>query len=222
MSKCRDDLVSITRFVTWNLDDRSSGALRRSLPDQTDLVAIYQVAVQANTEGNTGKRVKENPSSAAAHEAALSEASRKGALVANDERDYHNLLQLMEEALCSRDANRTTLVVSGLVQHIVSQWREMFGRGVATKFNCYFMLPFVEDFHKFMRRELQKVYQGEGDNLCEVFDLVAARRALEVHRQELSNECMANKRLQDKFASLAKRMREKDSPTVFNSRRLDS
>ena len=53
------------------------------------------------------------------------------------ERDYCNLLQLMEEAACSRDANRTNLVVGGLVQHIVAQWRETFGRSITTKVNWY-------------------------------------------------------------------------------------
>lgn len=208
MSKCRDDLVSITRYVTWNLDERSSGALQRSLPDQTDLVAIYQVAVQANKKGS----VKDEGAGPAQSDGTITRPSQSGALQPKDDRDYFNLLQLMEEAVCSRDANRTTLVVSGLVQHIVAQWRESFGRGVSTKFNCYFMLPFVEDFHKFMRHELRKVYEGEGADLCEVFDLAAARRALKVHREELANECVANKRLQDKFATLARQMKEKKDP----------
>ena len=210
MSKCMDELVSVTRYVTWNLDERSAGALQRSLPDQTDLVAIYQVAVQASKKG--GNPGKEEPVQAATSDGTMARTSQQGALKPNDDRDYFNLLQLMEEAMCSRDANRTTLVVSGLVQHIVSQWRATFGRGVTTKFNCYFMLPFMEDFHKFMRNELRKVYEGEGDNLCEVFDLAAARRALQVHREELVNECVVNKRLQDKFATLARMMREKKEP----------
>jgi hypothetical protein len=72
------------------------------------------------------------------------------------------------------------------------------------------MLPFADDFHKFMRRELQKVYEGEGD-LYDVFDLHSARAALQHHRQELLDECIANKRLQEKFEVCARMMRRQRS-----------
>jgi hypothetical protein len=199
-------LISITRYVTWNLDERSSGALRRSLPDKTDLVAVYQVAVQASKKGEGNKETGSLTRSQQQALAPIPDERR------SEDRDYFNLLQLMEEAVCSRDANRTNLVVGGLVQHIVSQWREQFCRTVTTKFNCYFMLPFVDDFHKFMRKELQKVYEGEGD-LYDVFDLNSARYALEQNRQELINECGANKRLQEKFDAVARMMRSQHQVT---------
>lgn len=204
MSKCRDDLNSITRFVTWNLDERSGGALRRSLPEHTDLVSVYQVVLQSKSHAGA-----DGNSKTASSTGALTQAEQALKPISNDrnsDRDYFNLLQLMEEAAMSRDANRTTLVVGGLVHHIVGQWREQFCRTVTTKFNCYFMLPFVEDFHRFIRRELQRVYEGEENKLTEVFDLTSARRALQVQREELIGECAANKRLQEKFESCARMM----------------
>ena len=138
MEKCHDDLTSITRYVTWNLDERSSGALKRSLPDQTDLVAVYKVAVQASKKKggkNDGEDTDEDSG-------VLTTKKEAQALVPissgerNKDRDYVNLLQLMEEAACARDSNRTNMVVAGLVQHIVSQWRESFCRTVTMKFNC--------------------------------------------------------------------------------------
>jgi GTPase SAR1 family protein len=55
MLKCRDDLVAITKYVSWNLDERTSGALSRALPDQTDLVAVYNVALKSvkKADGST-------------------------------------------------------------------------------------------------------------------------------------------------------------------------
>ena len=35
-------------------------------------------------------------------------------------------------------------------------------------------MPFIEDIHRFMRQELQKVYEGE-DDLGNVFDLFSAQ-----------------------------------------------
>jgi GTPase SAR1 family protein len=204
LSKCRDDLTAMTRYVTWNIDDRSSGALQRSLPDKTDLVSIYNVAVKAG-RGKDG----ENEADDDKDSRALTPIPQKALQPMGDgERDYCNLLQLMEEAISTRNANRTNMVVGSLVQHIVTGWRESFGRQVTMKFNCYFMLPFVDDFHKFMRYELEQVYMGEGENICEVFDLASARRELQVRRQELLNECVANKRLQEKFTGLSKMMKK--------------
>ena len=51
MEKCRDDLVAITRYVTWNLNEKGSGALSRALPDQADVVSVYRVAVDAAGQG---------------------------------------------------------------------------------------------------------------------------------------------------------------------------
>ena len=213
--------MALTRFVTWDLHERSSGALRRSLPDRTDIISVYQVAVMAAQKSPSGQKT-ENSSKSAKDDAsmqvpknALSKTSPASEVLSplndNDtssERDYFNLLQLIEEAACSRDANRTNMVVGGLVQHIVSQWRETFAKSVTTKFNCYFLLPFVDEFHRYLRQELQKVYEGEGENICEVFDLTAARRSLNQHREDLLNECSANRKLQEKFEMVSKMMRE--------------
>ena len=214
MMRCRDDLYSLTKFVAWDLHERSGGAIRRSLPDHTDMVAVYQVALQATYKGSSKEK---NVSSTVMNSSpsVLPVVQDKD----NKDRDYYNLLQIIGEAASSRDANRTNLVVGGLVQHIIGQWRETFARSVTTKFNCYFMLPFVDEFSKFLRDELQKIYEGEGENLCEVFNLAAARRTLKKRRDDLRNECMANKQLQEKFNLVAKMMRiEQESSSNSRSK----
>jgi hypothetical protein len=211
MARCHDDLTALTRFVTWDLNERSSGALKRSLPDQTDIVAVYKVAVKAANEKGKGKKGDDNT----LMKGQLNDSSSSSSTLmpinnddTNSERDYHNLLQLMEEAACSRDSNRTNMVVGGLVQHIVSQWRETFSRSVSTKFNCYFLLPFVDEFHKYLREELQRVYEGGGEAVGDVFDLTVARRGLQQKRADLMTECEANTELQQRFDSVSKMMNE--------------
>jgi len=222
--KCRDDLIAITRYVTWNLDDRGSGALSRALPDKTDMVAVYQVALKSakdeesqdggekeNKDNRHGKNNRSGGSRGPSSSGAVAEPKVLTPIDDSKRRvdkDYQNLLQLMEEACMSRDANRTNLVVGGLVQHIVTHWREQFCQTVTTKFNCFFMLPFVDDFHRFIRRELQNIYEGEGNELADVFDLTSARRNLRLLRDELTEECNANKRLQEKFQFCARMMRQ--------------
>lgn len=133
-----------------------------------------------------------------------------------DDRDYYNLLQLMEETVLHRDANRTTILVSGLVQHIVGQWRETFGNSVTTKFNCFFLMPFVDEFHRYLRTELQHVYDSTSGTaasssaaaaeMSEVFDLSAARKALGQRVEDLREECEANRMLRQKFDQVYKMM----------------
>jgi hypothetical protein len=216
--QCRDDVNAITKYVTWNLDQRGVGAIARSLPDQTNLFAVYKVAVkqkqiQDKEEQNNGNNNKKNRGRGKNSDngvlTPIVSPNNQGTVMSPAlDRDYNNLIQIIEEATMTRQqSNRTNLVVGGLVQHIVTHWREQFCRTVITKFNCYFMLPFVESFHRYLRTELHKMYSGDGEGLSDVFDLMAARRALELHRDELQSECMANKQLQDKFQMCSRMMR---------------
>lgn len=215
MMRCHDDLQALTKFVTWDIHERSAGALQRSLPDQTDIVEIYQVAVKAaeldkESKAELGDDEDSETEVRKITKTVTKPKASKGELKASNhvDRDYKNLLQLMEEAACSRNNGRTDMLIGGLVQHIVTGWRETFTRSVTTKFNCYFLLPFVDDFHKYLRRELQSVYDGNSEALGDVFDLKAARRSLHQRRSELQKEMNANLRLQDKFAQVSKQMRE--------------
>jgi hypothetical protein len=208
MSKCRDDLISITRYVTWNLDERSSGALSRALPDHTDMVGVYKVAMRKDAAPD---KIEDNgkPYAGIVTETGGNKALTPMENEKQRDRDYRNLIQLVEEAMMSRDSNRTNIVVSGMVQHIVASWQHQFCKDVITKYNCYFLLPFVDRFHKFIRHELQGIYQDDGDGLSDVFDIGAARRSLQLYREELASECMMNKKLQEKFDVCSKMMRKK-------------
>jgi len=64
--------------------------------------------------------------------------------------DYYNLLQLMEEMLAGRNANRTNTVVTAIVQHIIKTWTEHFARTVSMKFNCFFLMPFLDNFPSYL------------------------------------------------------------------------
>jgi hypothetical protein len=77
------------------------------------------------------------------------------------------------------------------------------------------MLPFVDDFHVFLRRELHKISEGESNSeLADIFDLSAARRVLQTQVDELRSECSANRRLQDKFHTVAKLMQREQEKSI--------
>ncbi|CAM9746455.1 unnamed protein product [Ascophyllum nodosum] len=206
LDRCRHDLTALTRFVTWDLHERSAGALRRSLPDSS-MVQIYSLAVDSSNR--RARRARGHARSGEDLETSTDDdgdvfdqwqdansGGLGGAGSVMRQKDYFNLQQLMEEASCSRDAARTSAVVSSLVEHIMLGWREHFARAVAMKFNCFFLMPFVDDFPSYLRQELDKVYEGD------MFDIAEAREVLVRRRESLLAECKACHEIQRKFDSI--------------------
>ena len=102
--------------------------------------------------------------------------------------------------LAGRDAQRTSDVVSSLIQYIIRSWREQFARSVAMKFNCFFLLPFIDEFPSYLRSELDKVYgKAENGQFVDILDIAEARRNLMKDKLILKAECEANSKLQIKY-----------------------
>lgn len=102
--------------------------------------------------------------------------------------------------LAGRNANRTNTVVAALVHYIVRSWRDHYARAVAMKFNCFFLLPFIDEFPAYFRNELDKLYSSE-ENVAgagDLFDIRESRRELQKARTELLAECEANSKLQSR------------------------
>ena len=216
IQKCRDDLHGMTRFVTWDVEGKSSSsALHRSLPTPKRMVEIYSVAVESRTQKSMDKSKKGNnkrdrimdeweaaggSTADVSDETTLAAQDRALAKQWSEETaelsDYHDLLQLTEEMLAGRSADRTNTVVTALVQYIIRSWRDHFARTVAMKFNCFFLMPFLDDFPAYLRQELDEVYEGE---VGELFDIAEARTVLQERRQDLIAECEANSKLQRRF-----------------------
>ncbi len=128
--------------------------------------------------------------------------------------DYYDLLQLTEEMLAGRNANRTNTVVTALVQYIIRSWREHFARTVAMKFNCFFMMPFMDDFPVFLRDEMEKMYS---ENYGDLFDISEARANLQTQKSELLAECEANSKLQKRFDLINAQLRSSQPSSMKRS-----
>jgi GTPase SAR1 family protein len=219
LRKCRDDLLGMTRFVSWDVEGKSSSsALYRSLPTPKRMVEIYSIAVESRTQKSmdkgtgskkAGKRDRIMEEWEAAGGASAEDGSENVSLDARDRAlakswssedarvdDYHDLLQLTEEMLGQRNAGRTNTVVTALVQYIIRSWRDHFARTVAMKFNCFFLMPFLDDFPAYLRQELDDLYDGDVGDL---FDIQEARSVLSQRRNDLIAECEANSKLQRRF-----------------------
>ena len=233
LSKCRDDLQGMTRFVTWDVDGKGgSSALYKSLPTPKKMVEIYSVAIE-NSDGSgaglssNGKKDKkasiadkvtdEWASASGGSPVSVSDAiGSKGEIVASsfgnqDEgqvSDYLDLLQLTEEMLAGRNVGRTNTVVTALVQYIIRSWRDHYARTVAMKFNCFFLMPFLDEFPSYLRNELDEMYADDASDVADMFDIQEARNALQQRRSELEAECNANSKLQRRFDMINAQLRQ--------------
>jgi len=245
---CEDDLNGMTRFVTWDLQERGALAVQDSLPNK-DMVNIYALTMKkrqapealpepreergnrrrgrssdrgrnkneaildewesAVKDGN--QRFDDLAASTAQSNQALSlvESNRAG-LGDQGRRDEADVMALMEQVACMRDGNRTATVVAVLVQHIVRAWRLSFAQAVAMKFNCFFLMPFLEEFPFYLRERMDAMYNEE---LKYLFDLSEASAMLKNKLADLETEASNNKKLQQKFEAVSKQLGHSKRPS---------
>ncbi len=72
--RCRDDLKALTRFVTWDLHERSAGALQRSLP-QSQLIQVYTMQTVAAASAPSARPKAQKTAQREERASALSGAS---------------------------------------------------------------------------------------------------------------------------------------------------
>jgi len=206
MARCHDDITALTRFITWDIKDAAGPAmLARSLPDETDAVGIYKVAVESTnkktddeSKKNKGRKKKNKEEQSVGKEIVTSSDS-----ISTEQ--YTDLVHLMEEQysgmLTRNEPDRTDTLINHLVQHIVSQWRTNFCKSTIQKLNCYFLMPFLDEFNKYIRMQLDKV------DMDEFLELSYMKNKLVKKREELLRESEQNKILQEKFINLQKTMK---------------
>ncbi len=207
VARCRDDLEAMTRFVTWDLASSSdaTSSMAAALEPTPDLAQNVQADMAA------ARSALDNPRSSKKSKArrwfsARDESAVEAAIV-DDWRDafgeQNDNVDVLKQTLATPIGSLSPVtppheVVGSLVRRIAAAWREHFARTVAVKFNCFFLMPFVDDFPLYLREHLDdEVNSSEG---CpDLFDVARARAALEKRRDDLANELAANAKLCDTF-----------------------
>lgn len=75
---------------------------------------------------------------------------------------------------------------------------------VITKFNYFYLMPFIDEFPAFLRNELEKVFET---GISDLFDIQDARLRLQQQKADLMTEINASKLLQKRFDTINERMR---------------
>lgn len=144
VNKCKDDLYGMTKFVTWDVEDKSGAStLYRLLPTPKKMAEIYHLVEEkkrqvhqgtqvedkvllAWQEANGGKQqqalvAKKLKTRGKQHAHALQVSPVSGEAMEDEAElsDYHRVMQLTEEMLSGSSASRTSSLVTSLVQYII-------------------------------------------------------------------------------------------------------
>ena len=111
-----------------------------------------------------------------------------------------DVISLMDNTLWNRQMKDVTLdVVDLLVRQIYTGIRGYVVQSVELKFNCFFLMPLMNEFAGFLRQEMEVQFE---DNLDSVFDVRSVRVALEERQKKLEHELEQMEHIQEKFASI--------------------
>jgi len=167
--KCHEDLKSTTQFVTWSLHAGNKAGLRN-------------VLAPSDTEEASDER--------------------KGRELVKSDKELKNckLTELVENTLWNRSMKPVTVdIVDMLVRQIFAGIRSHIVQSVELKFNCFFLMPLLNDFNSFLRNEMEDAFEISLDS---VFDVKSVRNALEARRHKLESELAQMEHIQDKFTSI--------------------
>lgn len=110
------------------------------------------------------------------------------------------MMDLMDNTLWNRQMKDVTLdVVDLLVRQIYSGIRGYTVQSVELKFNCFFLMPLMNEFAGYLRQEMEAAFE---DNLDGVFDVRSVRVALEDRQKKLESELGQMEHIQEKFSAI--------------------
>jgi GTPase SAR1 family protein len=111
-----------------------------------------------------------------------------------------DMISLMDNTLWNRNMKDVTLdVVDMLVRQIYAGIRAYVVQSVELKFNCFFLMPLMNEFSGFLRQEMEMAFE---ENLDQVFDVRLVRMALEERQRKLESELEQMEHIQEKFAAI--------------------
>ena len=184
IQKCLDDLKSTTRYVTWSLHNKNRAGLRS---------VFQQVSTSEQAAAAAAGVPKDRRSQQQARD-------QKEASSTAEVSPQEQLVDLLEGTLWTRRLGSISEdVVAALVCRIFEGIRDFYVQSMELKFNCFFLMPVIDDFPAVLREELERCY---AEDLDAVFDVASVRKHLEHRQQHLDSELEQVKRLQTKFAAI--------------------
>ena len=178
--KCRDDLVALTRFLSWDIVNGvqmnskaklkttgTNSALRSAEQEYAKLIARGGGGGSADDDVHNAKEI-DDEGDLVGGVLSRGDGALHGGIVKLHVRSTAELIQhMLDVAYRSPGASGIggksnevlSSVIASLVQNLTWGWRNDFAKAVATKFNTFFLLSFHEELFAFLRSQLEAVYR---------------------------------------------------------------
>ena len=189
IAKCLDDLKSVTRYVTWSLHNKDKAGLKTVFAN----LSLSDGASNGGSSGGSGATPKDKRGDGGRDSGDSGASDPKAS-------PQEQLVDLLEGTLWTRRLGSISEdVVAALVCRIFEGIRNYYVQSMELKFNCFFLMPIIDEFPGVLREELERAYAEELDA---VFNVAQVRTHLEHRQSHLDAELEQVKRLQAKFAAI--------------------
>ncbi|KAJ3671652.1 hypothetical protein LUZ60_007731 [Juncus effusus] len=188
-AKCMEDLESTTRYVTWSLHNKNRAGLRHFLDSFTG------AADHSSNPTTTAGNVDSKSSDCRAVESNIAGQSQQ---------TETRLVDLLDSTLWNRRlAQSSERLVCALVHQIFHGIKEHFLVSTELKFNCFLLMPVVDQLPALLREDLESVFQ---DDLDGIFNITQLKSSLERRKRDLEIELKRIHRLKEKFREINEKL----------------
>jgi len=195
--RCMEDLRSVTRYVTWSLHARNRDSLRNMLSNVTTSHEIQEQGGGGAGGQRSGGKMFRGGSSGSS-----SPGTKEGG--------SDQVLRLLEATVFTRELTPITEdMVSSLVACVFGGIREHLTQTIELKFNCFFLMPFVDEFPAALRMDIESAYD---EHLEDVFDVASVKKQLLAQEARLESEVESVKNLRSKFEYIYSTLQAKYRP----------
>jgi len=120
------------------------------------------------------------------------------------------VLRLLEATVFTRELTPITEdMVSSLVACVFGGIREHLTQTIELKFNCFFLMPFVDEFPSALRMDIESAYD---EHLEDVFDVASVKKQLLAQEARLESEVESVQNLRSKFEYIYSTLQAKYRP----------
>lgn len=200
--KCMEDLMSTTRYVTWSLHNKNRAGLRQFLDSFAGTESYNGNSCSATQqESCLGPLASESK-----HDSRSKTDSKTNQFTLNGDSNSCShttetrLVDLLDSTLWNRRlAPSSERIVYALVHQLFHGIKEHFLISTELKFNCFLLMPVVDQLPSLLREDLESAFE---DDLDSIFDISQLRHSLGQRKRVLEIELKRVQRLKERFREI--------------------
>lgn len=194
--------MSTTRYVTWSLHNKNRAGLRQFLDSFAGTESYNGNSCSATQqESCLGPLASESK-----HDSRSKTDSKTNQFTLNGDSNSCShttetrLVDLLDSTLWNRRlAPSSERIVYALVHQLFHGIKEHFLISTELKFNCFLLMPVVDQLPSLLREDLESAFE---DDLDSIFDISQLRHSLGQRKRVLEIELKRVQRLKERFREI--------------------